>query len=64
MVTAFLDMSDRGTEEGWPVLLGNGKQGNLAIEVDELLDNHLLDVATATFTSVFPSMTEVVSCLD
>ena len=52
IVAAFLHMSDRRAEQSRTILLGNRQQGDFTIELDKLLNDKLLDVATASVTAV------------
>ena len=63
IVAAFLYMSDRRAEQGRAILLGNGEQGDFTIELDELLNDKLLDVATASVAAVLPGMLQFVGTL-
>ena len=42
-------MSYWGAEQGGSVFLRNGKEGKLRVEVDKLLDNNFLYIASASF---------------
>ena len=55
IVTTLLHMADRRTEQGGPVLLGNRQQGDFTVELDELFDNQLFDVATTAVAAIFTS---------
>lgn len=63
IVAAFLHMSDRRTEQSRTILLGNRQQGDFTIELDELLNDKLLDVATASVAAVLPGMLQFVGTL-
>ena len=47
IVATLLYMSDRRAENSWSILLGDGQQSKLTLEVDKLLNNDLFDVATS-----------------
>ena len=50
-------MSDRRTEEGRPaVLLSDGQERELRVEVDELLDDYFLYIATGAFHRFLESL--------
>ena len=54
-------MSDGRTEERGPaVLLGDGEQRELRLEVDELLDDDLLHVAARTLHGLFESLFQLI----
>ena len=58
-------MSDRGTEQRGPaMLLGNGEQGELRIEVDEFLDNHLFDITTRALHSFLEGLLQLTIIVD
>ena len=46
VVAALLYVSDRWAEEGRTILLGNGEESELGVEVDEFLDDDFLHVTT------------------
>lgn len=63
IVAAFLHMSDRRAKQGRAILLGNRQQGDFTIELDKLLNDKLLDVATASVAAVLPGMLQFVGTL-
>ena len=63
IVAALLHMSDRRAEQGRAILLGNRQQGDFTIELDKLLNDKLLDVATASVAAVLPGMLQFVGTL-
>ena len=56
---AFGGMSDRRTEQCGTVLLCYSEQSELRVEVDELLNDNLLNVATASFHSIVKSLFQI-----
>ena len=64
VVTAFLYVSDRRTEQRRSVFLCNGEQGDFTVEFDEFFDDQFADIATAATASVFPGMFKLVGTLD
>ena len=53
-------MTDRRVEQCRPtVLLGDGQQGKLRIEVDKLLDDHLLHITTRAFHRILESLLQL-----
>ena len=63
IVATFLHVSDGRAEEGRTVLLGNGEQGDFAVELDKFFNDKLTDIATAATASVFPGVFEFVGTL-
>ena len=59
VISTFLYVTDRRTEQGRSVLLGNSQQRDFAIEMNELFDDEFLDVTTATAATIFPRMFQV-----
>ena len=49
IVATLLYMSYGRTEEGGAVFLCDGKEGKLRVEVDKLLDNNFLYIASTSF---------------
>ncbi len=60
IVAALLHVAYRRAEEGWRVLLGHGKQGELRIKVYEFLYYHLLHVATTLLHGIAKSLLQLV----
>ena len=63
VVATFLHVSDRRAEEGRAVLLGNGEQGDFAVELDKFFNDKFANIATTAAASVFPGMFEFVGTL-
>ena len=63
IITAFLYMTYRCTEQCRAVLLCNSKQGNLVIKWDELLHYHLHDIATAPTAGILPGLIQFAGCI-
>ena len=47
VVATFLHVSDGRAEEGRAVFLGNGEQGDFAVELDEFFNDKFANIATA-----------------
>ena len=60
VIAALLYMSDRWAEECLAVLLCHGKQCDFSVEMDELLHDDLLDVATRAFGGEVPGLLQFV----
>ena len=59
VVTTFLHVSDRRTEQSRTILLCHGQQGNLTVKVNKLFYNEFLNIPTASAASVFPRILQV-----
>ena len=65
IVATLLHVADRRAEQCWPpVLLGDGEEGELRVEIDELLDNHLLHVATTALHCLAESLLQLTVVVD
>ena len=60
VVAALLNVADRLAEQRRTVFLSYGKQGDLAVERNELLHDHFLQVATGTLTGAIPGLGQFV----
>ena len=64
IVAAFLNVADRRAEDRWPMFLGNSQQSELRLEVDELLDDHLLHIAATLFHGITESFFQLIVVVD
>ena len=59
IVATFLHVSYGRAEEGRTVLLGNGEQGDFAVELDKFFNDKLTDIATTATAIRIPRRVRV-----
>ena len=59
IVTTFLYVSDRRTEQCRTIFLCNCQQRDFAVELNKLFHDQLLNITTAAFTSVCPRVFQI-----
>ena len=63
VVTAFLNVTNRRTEQRGTILLRDREQCELGVEIDELLDNHFLHITTAAIHGFLKSGFQLVAVM-
>ena len=64
IISSFLYMSDRRTEQSRTVFLSDGEQSYLTIELNKLLNNQFFDISTTAFTPIMPCLFQLIRALD
>ena len=64
IISPFLYMSDRRTEQSWTVFLSDGEQSNLTIELNKFLNDQFFNISTTAFTSIMPCLFQLIRALD